>query len=244
MGREILPRVGGEHADQSTLLDFPATKGSVYRTFYDYPGELLNLSGWKNLGKDPDDEKAPKDSVPRIGLILGATGSERVMGTFFNSAHGGVVAAAQDGAGPNAVMVNHGLEGDIAFRVDAVGENGVFNINASSHPLGGAGIHLRLGEQLQPHHKVVFANAINFGVPVTGFDIRGGQFLMEGGYLVTNAREHMIHVENGQGTIQGVYFRRGMEAFTELGPGGRLTARYNAIRGALLPGDFNTNLDP
>ncbi|MEM1157763.1 MAG: glycosyl hydrolase family 28-related protein [Verrucomicrobiota bacterium] len=217
-------------------------EGSVYRTFYNYPGQLFNSKEMRNLDNNPDYKKPDKELKPRIALVLGATQSEVVMGTFFNNAHGGVIARSQDGVGPNAVMINHGLEGDIAFRVDAVGEKGLYNINASSHPLGTEGNHLALGKEIKPHHKVVFSNSINFGVPITGFDIFGGQFIMEGGYMVTGAKEHMIHIENAQAKIQGVYFRQGMKEFIHLGAQGTIDARFNVINGQGLPRESNVIL--
>lgn len=201
-------------------------EGSVYEPILPFPGKPPNV---RQLNAARAKRQA---NEPRVGLQLGATGDERVMGTFFNGSDQGVVAVAQNGVGPNAVILNHGVEGDIEYRIDALGPKGLEVINSSGHPNGEDGYHAMTSGNLPAERTLRFHNTISFGKPVVGYEIAGGTLLMQQAYTTVAADRSMFHA-TGQGavTVVGMYLGKAMDPQFSQDGGGKLTAIGNVVTG-------------
>jgi hypothetical protein len=202
---------------------------SVYEPVLTFPGKPPNVRQL-NAARG---KRQPIET--RIGLQLGATGEERVMGTFFNGSDQGVVAVAQDGVGPNAVILNHGVEGDIEYRIDALGPKGLEVINSSGHPTGEDGkdgFHATIGKSVPADRSLRFHSVISFGKPSVGYEIAGGNLLVQQAYTTVAAiRAMFLATDQGSVTVRSMYLRRPMDSqFLQEG-GGRITAIGNVVSG-------------
>ena len=204
---------------------------SAYDPILRFPGKPPNVSQLNAL------RAKRQDNEPRIGLQLGAVGDERVMGTFFNGSDQGVLAVAQDGLGPNATILNHGVEGDIEYRIEALGPKGLNVINSSGHPTGEdgkEGYHSTVSKTVPAERTLRFYNTISFGSPAIGYNIDGGHLLMQQAYTTVAARQSMFRAA-GHGTISvcGMFLNKAMKTQFAQEGGGKLNVIGNVVTGGV-----------
>ena len=176
------------------------------------------------------------------GLTIGATADERVMGGFFNGVSLGVRTISQSAKETNAVILNQGTEGDHQYHIASAGDKGVCVINSSGHPGPAGGSHVVVEKSVGLTKPVRLFNVIHFGSPNIGYDINGGDTLVQQVYFTVAARERMFRVSQGSARIEATYLRGAMACDVLQTGEGKVSAVGNIAAGGLtIKGDVKAS---